>query len=372
MSHPLDEKIEQANNRLRGVSRVTILRRENRLYLRGTLPPKPHIDRSKPYQQAISIGSRAIANEQGLKFAVQQAQILTGQLIAGTFNWADWLDLEKVCPTATGLVRHWIAEFEQDYWTRVKRTPEREFNWRADYGNTFSRIPQDEELTIDLLEEVIRSTPPDSKTRLRTTTYCCILAQFAKLEGVDRLRSLKGSYSGKKVDPRTLPTDQEIQEWCDSITSHRWRWVAGMMAAYGLRNHEAFHAEMDDYPRAIVTKGKTGSRIVIPLYPEWAERWNLWEKSLPNVNLSMPNAKLGQRVTGWFHDTSAPFTPYCLRHCYARRCFEFNIAPDRASRLMGHSLSIHLQIYRMWFDSEVYIKDFEKILSRSDRPMPPS
>jgi integrase len=145
------------------------------------------------------------------------------------------------------------------------------------------------------------------------------------------------------------------------------------MATYGLRNHEVFRLNFSAYPKVYVERGKTGKRLVLPLYPEWAEIWQLWDVKTPDiVNIEeQANNKLGIKVSGWFYNNKAPFSAYNLRHCYARRCFEFGIAPDRAAKLMGHSLAIHLKTYRAWFDEEVYLKEYQRVISDINRPLPP-
>ncbi|RAM49093.1 MAG: hypothetical protein C6Y22_24610 [Hapalosiphonaceae cyanobacterium JJU2] len=147
----IDQKIQQANDQLKKKgTRVVIYRRGDRLSLRGTLPPKPHIDKDKDYSQVISLGNNAIVSDKGILYAISKAKLLTGQLLAGTFNWDEWIDLDKVAPTRIEArrVEDWCAEYEKDYWQRVKRTPEREANWKKDHGLVFSKLPHNEQLTI--------------------------------------------------------------------------------------------------------------------------------------------------------------------------------------------------------------------------------
>lgn len=143
------------------------------------------------------------------------------------------------------------------------------------------------------------------------------------------------------------------------------------MATYGLRNYEPFRLDLQDFPTVRVLKGKTGKRLVVPLYPEWADIWELHKACLPDINLDYANSKIGTKVSGWFFDNKAPFTAYNLRHSYARRCFQFEIAPDRAAKFMGHSLSVHLSVYRAWLDEAVYLADYAKAIAKPDRPLPP-
>ncbi|AUB36012.1 Integrase [Nostoc flagelliforme CCNUN1] len=376
MDDPIDAKIQQANERLtKKGSRVKIYRRGNRLWLRGTLPPKPHISgKDKDYPQFVSLGPNAIASERGIKYALAKAELLTGQLQSGNFHWEEWIDLDKVAPSRLEArrVRDWCQEYELDFWQRIKKTADREGNWKKDHGLVFSKLPQDEPLTIQVLLNYIKSTEPDSRPRKRACNYCSRLAEFAGVEGREQIRKLTGNYSARSVDPRTLPSDQQIFDFCDGIKDPNWQWVVRMLATYGLRNYEPFRLSLEDFPMIRLSQGKTGKRFIVPLYPEWADSWNLQDVLLPNIDhANYTNSKTGTKVSGWFFDNKAPFSAYNLRHCYARRCFEFDIAPDRAAKFMGHSLSVHLQVYRAWFDESVYIADYNKAIAKADRPKPP-
>jgi hypothetical protein len=51
-----DERLIETNKKLKAAdTRVAIARKGSRLWLRATLPPKPHIDKNKPYHCAIAI-----------------------------------------------------------------------------------------------------------------------------------------------------------------------------------------------------------------------------------------------------------------------------------------------------------------------------
>ena len=370
----IDKKIRDANKKLKKKgTRVTIYRRGMRLCLRGKLPPKPHLGKNVCETQVISLGNNAIASEKGILYAANKAKLLTGQLLTGTFRWEDWLDLDKVAPNRLEVrtIGYWCIEYEKDYWQRIKRTSEREVNWKKDHGLVFSKLPQDERLTIGILLQYIHTTEPDSRPRKRACDYCYKLAEFAGIEGKEQIRKLTGSYSAKSVDPRLLPSDKEIFDFCNSIQNKNWRWVARMIATYGLRNYEAFRLDINDFPTIHVLKGKTGKRFVVPLYPEWAINWELDQIFSPGIDLNFANSKIGTKVSRWFYVNNSPFPPYNLRHCYARRCFEFGIAPDRAAKFMGHSLQTHLSVYRAWFDESVYLADYQKAISKADRPLPP-
>lgn len=60
------ERLKQVNVRLKSARiGVTVFRKGKRLYLRATLPPKPGVDRDRPYQQDVSLG--IYASDEGIK-----------------------------------------------------------------------------------------------------------------------------------------------------------------------------------------------------------------------------------------------------------------------------------------------------------------
>lgn len=145
-----------------------------------------------------------------------------------------------------------------------------------------------------------------------------------------------------------------------------------MLAVYGLRPHEVFRLNLEDFPLVrVLEESKTGERFIYPLYPEWSEQWNLHKIKLPNFDKNNSNAKLGEKISKWFGKNQFGFRAYDLRHSYARRCFEFGLAPDWAAGLMGHSLQVHLSTYRAWIDEAVYRKAYELVINREGRPQPP-
>ncbi len=306
------------------------------------------------------------ANPAGLQSAIIKAKAMGLELDSGKFSWNSWIETPEELRT----VSEWLEKYEDDHWQRNKKTDAALTTWK-DYRITFGRLERDRTLTLDALLEVVRTTEPDSRTRKKTCTYLYKLGKFAAIDGVEAIKELAGNYSAAAVQPRKLPSDKLIAEYRESIKTQSWQWVYGMIAAYGVRSHEAFHLDLEDFPVVRVLRGKTGERFIYPLYPEWAERWNLQEMKLPDIDPNFSNAKLGTKVSGWFYDCKAPFRAYDLRHCYARRCFEFGLAPDWAAGLMGHSLAVHLKTYRAWIDEATYRRAYELVINRSDRPLPP-
>ncbi len=361
----IDIEIEKTNAKLKTANtRVSIERRGNKLWLRATLPPKPHINKQQPYQQKVSLGLNA--TPAGLQAAIIKAKAMGLELDSLNFSWDNWIET----PEEAQAISDWLERFENDHWQRTKKTDAALTTWK-DYRIIFGKLDGSRPLSLDALLEVVKTTEPDSRTRKKTCTYLYKLGKFAAIDGIEAIKELAGNYSASAVSPRKLPSDKLIAEYRQSIKTESWQWVYGMIAAYGVRSHEAFHLDLEDFPVVRVLRGKTGERFIYPLYPEWAESWNLQDVKLPDIDPNFSNAKLGTKVSGWFYDCKAPFRAYDLRHCYARRCFEFGLAPDWAAGLMGHSLAVHLKTYRAWIDEATYRRAYELVINRQDRPLPP-
>ncbi|MGB6297105.1 MAG: integrase [Rivularia sp. (in: cyanobacteria)] len=303
-----------------------------------------------------------------MQYAEQQARALRVELDKGQFSWEQWQLSQAPKPET---VSDWVEKFETEYWRRRSRNQQTETTWKKVIRVVFPKFAQfadDAELSIDLMIEFASLSEPDTRSRKRVCDILGRLGKFAKLGNLEAIKELTGNYSPGTVSPRSLPTDKQIAQWRDRITSPGWQWVYGMCAAYGLRPHEAFHVDMLDFPTARVSdETKTGERFIYPLYPEWSHSWNLQEIILPNLKAikDSPNAKLGTKVSGFFYDFKIPFPPYNLRHCYARRCFEFGFTPDFGAKLMGHSVTTHCKTYRAWIDEATYLKVYETLINRN-------
>lgn len=340
------------------------------LSLRAMLPSKTGTGQWK--QQYISLG--IYNNPAGLKRAEAEAWKLSAQLACKEFNWTDWIEIEK--PQAD-TVASWIERFELEYFNRRARTPQSETTWRTDYKQPFGQLSLDATLTPELLRQSILETEPDTRNRQRRCMALGALADFAGIE-LDAA-SLRGDYSPKQLTPRDLPTDKEISEWRDLIPNQQWQYAFGLMACYGLRNHELFYIDLDRLRGNPVlsiiehengNKPKTSSRKVWACYPEWWDRWRLWDVELLPKVTGKDNAALGNRVTQAFRRYGFR-KPYNLRHAWAVRTIEFRIPVELAAQQMGHSLKIHSEVYHYWISDEVHQRAYDFAMQSRDRPLPP-
>ncbi len=358
----IEARIAGANGRLKSAKvGVRIEMIGDRLYLRATLPPKPDSNKTDPYQQRIALGIRA--NAVGVKEAEAEARKVGALLDCKEFDWKNYLGESAKTATAG----EWIARFEQDYFTRRERSPKSESTWRKNYWEALKHLPQDEKLTVEALLQVVANTTPDTRTR---QLYCMALGALAKFAGVAiDLKKYAGDYSPKKVSPRALPSDQEIVDAYYQIPNPQWQFVYGLMATYGLRNHEVFHLDLSELPILQVLDGKTGARRVWACYPEWVDLFDLRNAELPPIT-GKNNSDLGGKVSKYFKARGL-MTPYTLRHCWAVRTLEFGLPVELAAIQMGHSVQVHTEIYHHWINDRHHQRAYDLIMARSDRPKAP-
>ncbi|KPQ34594.1 MAG: Phage integrase family [Phormidesmis priestleyi Ana] len=358
----ISEKIEQINAQLRDrKTGVTIGQRGGKLYLRATLPPKPGSKKIKASQQRISL--KLPANPAGLRKAEKEARLMGELLASGEFNWARYVIPAEKKIGSCGL---WLEKFEHWY---INGKGGSKTTWDGDYKKALKGLPADAELSADILQALILQTKPNKRSRQRVCMAAAALAKFAGLEF--DASQLRGNYSPSKVSPRNLPTDEMIARYRDTLTNQSWRWVYGVMACYGLRNHEVFRLELDDFPIVRVgSNTKTGEREVWPCYPEWAVMWRLDDRQLPPIDLTQTNEAIGRAVSAYL-SPKLPFKPYDLRHCWAVRTLEFGLPDALSAQQMGHSLDVHNRTYQRWITKAHHQRVYDLLLNRPDRPRPP-
>lgn len=368
----IDGRINQANGRLKAARvGVAIERHGGTLQLRATLPPRPDAAQTRPHQQRLAIG--AAASVEGVKVAEAKAREIGALLTQGKFDWTPYA--KKRIQTQPQTCGEWVSQFETDYFHRRKRNHKTETTWRGDYALVFNALPADQPLTPSLLDRLIKTTEPDTKTRQR---YCMALGALAKLATLDYDPSpLAGNYSPESVVSHDLPDDATICKYFYEIPNPEWRWVYGMMATYGLRNHEVFKIDFEllqsgDPILSVLDDTKTNAREVWACYPEWIEQFDLRNVQKPEINLDRPNRAIGNAVTKAFERYKIPFTPYDLRHAWAIRTLIVGMDYGMAALQMGHSVAVHRKTYHRWITRPHMQSAYERVMLHPDRPKPPT
>jgi integrase len=355
----IDGKIAQANGRLKAANvGVTIERNHNRLYLRATFPPRPTSNRIAPHQQRLALGIHA--NPAGASLAEKEARKVGALLDCGEFDWQPYLRTGSNS-SPVGTVGYWVEQFEAAHRNRVAAV-----TWKTDYHQVFEQLDRQQLLTSELLQKAIEGTEQTSRQRRR---FCTTLTKFARFAGLNAtFDALRGRYSTTELEPRDLPSDELIVECFNSIKNPAWRWVYGVIAVFGLRNHEVFYLDTSilenggDYIRVI--EGKTGGRNVWAFHQKWIEVFNLRQPILPSVS-AKTHAQYGERVTQYFHrDLELPFTAYDLRHCWAIRTMIEGLDISLAAQQMGHSLKVHSDTYHRWISDSVHQSAYDALFKR--------
>ncbi len=400
-SSTLDESIQKLNQRLKaGQLGVQIERRGQKLNLRATLPPRPGSPRLRPYQQRLRLNLPATAA--GLKQAEQQAKIIALQLMQQSFDWRQYL------PLANGTALHQLdlpnklaafqAEFLADATQSSAAHPaSRRTTWEtayAPYLHSLVELAQSRP-ALSLPEAIymtLQATRPNSRSRQICCTALSGFTEFLHLELPTPLKAYWGSYGTSRTQARSLPSDAEIVAAYAQIPNANWRFVYGIMATYGLRNHEVFfcdysrlaadpsadpNADLESDLEAMIEvlpMTKTGSHSVWPFYPEWVEQFNLRSVLLPPLTTDLNQTtlrRIGQLVNGQFRRYQIPFSPYDLRHAWAVRTIHFGLPDTVAARMMGHSVVIHNRTYHRWITHRDQQQAVTTALSRSQLQAPP-
>jgi len=343
--------------------------------------------------QRISLGLPADAD--GLQRALEQLREVLRQLRHDRFDWNDWggwLEprplpepqplpepvsttpvAEVSAPPIAPALADGLEGFERDFFRdprRRRRPAGSRTTWSAAYQPYLRRLQRladaqgacSAPATVELLESVLESYALASRSRQQ----CAVaLAAFARHQGLslpEDWSERAGGYGLHAARFRRLPTDSQILDWVERIPNPGWRLAYGLMATYGLRNHEVFFCDLAPLARGgdrvlrVLPTSKTGEHQAWPFQPEWVERFGLTRlgeepEALPPVCTDLRRTTLqqvGRRVAEQFRRYDLPLAPYDLRHAWAVRTIHIGLPDTVAARMMGHSVAIHTRTYHHW------------------------
>ena len=351
-------------------------KRGERLGLRGPLPCRK--GRAAHPVQRISLGLPATI--EGLEQAKAQLKDVLRQLQHQRFDWSFWARQgnpgSKVLLEANGgsQVRAGFAPVIQDFEAAFFRDPRRRRNpsgakttWTSAYRPYLRRmaaLAEESGLPLDrkLFEEVMESYEPTSRSRQQCGTALAALARHRAIALPEDWSERAAGYGLHAAQFRRLPSDSEIVEGLERVPNPAWRLAYGLMATYGLRNHEVFFCDLSalapggDRVIRVLPTSKTGEHQVWPFQPDWVERFGLEQlgeapQLLPQVSTDLRRTTLqqvGRRVAEQFHRYGLSHTPYDLRHAWAVRTIHIGLPDTVSARMMGHSVAIHTRTYHHW------------------------
>lgn len=363
----IEDRLPSVNRQFRQAKLgIQIEQRGQKLVFRGIFPPKPGSNRLYPHQQRLSLGIPA--TPEGLSEAILLAKILASQLWCGRFNWDHYQNAPSN-ESITSELDLWIREFELYFRAGGgSRT-----TWEKAYYPYFAKLQSltDRQASYaELIYQVILSIPPHSRSRQLCCTAMKALVKFAGITLPFNIKDLWGTYSQSSLQERALPSEELIIEWHNQIPNPRWRFVFGLMATFGLRNHEVFFCDYDHFRSGednsirVLESTKTGSHESWAFPPQWIEQFELRSGKLPSVNTDLTQTtlqRIGQQVTQQFQRYRIPFTPYDLRHAWAIRTIHYGLSDTIAAQMMGHSIAIHQRTYHRWLTR----RDQEQAVARA-------
>ncbi len=348
-------------------SKLRIEKRGERLNIRGSLPSKE--DKKNFKIQRISLGLKADIS--GLEEAKKKLQLINLQLELNQFDWINWIIIpnkKEIKNDSTFPNR--LNQFEEFFFKESKSeylSSTRKTTWRSSYKPYLTRALNfyNEYDSLDLeriFQKTLESYKEGSRSRKQCATSLGVLAKFLEIKLPEDWKLNSKGYGLNKAGFRDLPTDEVIENIWAKIPNKSWKFVFGLMATYGLRNHEVFFCDLssltsfgDKIIRVLPTT-KTGEHQVWPFHPEWVEKFELLKlgknpELLPNIKNDLKITtlqKIGKKITDQFKRYSLQIKPYDLRHAWAVRTIFYDLPDTVAARMMGHSVSLHTQTYHHW------------------------
>ncbi len=388
----LDAELQSGNAQLAaaGVA-LRLERRGQRLGLRGPLPCRRGSGRFRV--QRLSLGLPADA--EGLRQARRELRRVQQELQQQRFTWptapaagrpatnpsAGGIGVTRAAATALDAA---LVRFERQFFEdpRRRRNPAgTRTTWTAAYLPYVRRLAAraaGARLDGELLLQVLESYPAASRSRQQCGTALAALAEVVAIDLPADWSARAGGYGLHRAQFRQLPRDALVEQLVERIPNPGWRLAYGLMATYGLRNHEVFFSDLSallpggDRVIRVLPTSKTGEHQVWPFQPDWVERFELPRLALetgalPPVCTDLRTTTLqqvGRRVAEQFRRYELPITPYDLRHAWAVRTIHIGLPDTVAARMMGHSVSIHTRTYHHWITRRDQQQAVDAALSR--------
>ena len=369
---------------LKGIN-LRLEKRGNVLNIRGSLPDKKCPGLSKV--QRISL--KLPYNINGLEEAKKAIELIDFQLKKSQFCWSHWIKEKATSSIKKNKldIGNEIESFKQKFFSDTSKSKSAAgmiSTWQSAYKPYMNRLigvsnKSDFKLDQGLLLEILVSYKKNSRSRQQCGIALSALAKHLNLELPENWKQLQSGYGIHESKFRELPSDEEIINSFQLIPNQKWKFVFGLMATYGLRNHEVFFSDLSclkknrDKILRVFPNTKTGEHQVWPFHPEWVSLFELDQTTdtsnlLPNIKTDLKNTTLqhiGRRVSEQFRRYKIPFTPYDLRHAWAVRTILIDLPNTVAAKMMGHSVSIHTKTYHHWITRRDQQLAVDSALSRA-------
>ena len=364
-----NQKLLDINQELesKGIN-LRIEKRGKVLNIRGSLPDK----KSPSLYKTQRISLKLPYNIKGLEEAKKAIELIDFQLKKSQFSWHNWIKEKNISAKKSNKLNivDEIESFKKLFFSDTSKSKSAAgmiSTWQSAYKPYMNRLigmsnKSSLKLSEGLLLEILLTYKENSRSRQQCGIALSALARHLNLELPENWKRLQSGYGINESNFRELPSDEEIINSFKLIPNPKWRFVFGLMATYGLRNHEVFFSDLSclkkdgDKILRVFPNTKTGEHQVWPFHPEWVGLFEL-DKSietsdlLPSIKTDLKHTTLqhiGRRVSEQFKRYKISFTPYDLRHAWAVRTILIGLQNTVAAKMMGHSVSIHTKTYHHW------------------------
>ena len=364
-----NQKLLDINQELesKGIN-LRIEKRGKVLNIRGSLPDK----KSPSLYKIQRISLKLPYNIRGLEEAKKAIELIDFQLKKSQFSWHNWIKEKNISSKKSNKLNivDEIESFKKQFFSDTSKSKSAAgmiSTWQSAYKPYMNRLigmsnKSNLKLSEGLLLEILLTYKENSRSRQQCGIALSALARHLNLELPENWKRLQSGYGINESNFRELPSDEEIINSFKLIPNPKWRFVFGLMATYGLRNHEVFFSDLSclkkdgDKILRVFPNTKTGEHQVWPFHPEWVGLFEL-DKSietsdlLPSIKTDLKHTTLqhiGRRVSEQFKRYKISFTPYDLRHAWAVRTILIGLQNTVAAKMMGHSVSIHTKTYHHW------------------------
>ncbi len=364
--------------------KLRIEQRGKKLNLRGPLPCQENPTEIK--SQRISLGLDT--SLEGLSKAEKTIEFLYLQIEHKQFDWGNWSRerSNKQTKTTDINLEKAIKDFEVYFFSSSnnKENAGSKTNWCSAYLPYLRRLKliannnNNSALNTNLFVQTLKSYPEKSRSRKQCGSSLKAFSKYLNLTLPESWKEMGYGYGLHKAQFRTLPSDSLIEDIYHLIPNPKWKLAYGLMATYGLRNHEVFFCDLSclgdqgDKIIRVFPNTKTGEHQVWPFHPDWVEKFKLNTISqgpnlLPNITTDLKKTTLqnvGRRVSEQFRRYNLPITPYDLRHAWAIRTIHIGLPDTVSARMMGHSVAIHTRTYHHWITRRDQQQAVDKALKR--------
>ncbi len=272
---------EKAQTILAGHTIKMAIGSDNQIYFQGYFPidwddrpldtPK-RIKKSLKQLTGISYPKTASHVDKALKILLN----INERLASALFSWQDFPSASFIPKqyrqsTQTKTIGEILEEYEAYYWAThdsEKWSSHRTWN---DCRKTYHRyLPKNEPFSDEAIESTIvkyKSTLSAKKACVQELKRLCKFAEFDYKNWQRWMTSYKSKLKPELTDEQIIDFFYEFKRkkaQGGSNSQHQlWQWMYGMMAVYGLRNHEVFNIQNLDRPFKILN-----TDIVLPAFTD--------------------------------------------------------------------------------------------------------